>query len=77
MKLQILLATYNSENFLRQQLDSILAQDHQEFSVLLRDANSTDSTLEIISEYAGKYPEKIIFTGQEKAGACQKFRTAG
>ena len=73
MKLQILLATYNSENFLRQQLDSILAQDHQEFSVLLRDANSTDSTLEIISEYAGKYPEKIIFTGQEKAGACQNF----
>ena len=34
MKLQILLATYNSEKFLRQQIDSILSQDYQDFQLL-------------------------------------------
>ena len=73
MKLQILLATYNSEKFLRQQIDSILSQDYQDFQLLIRDAGSTDSTMQIISDYTRRYPEKICFTEQGKADACQNF----
>lgn len=73
MKLQILLATYNSEKFLREQLDSILAQDHQDFQLLMRDAGSTDSTLDIIKSYVERYPEKIFYIGQSKDNACRNF----
>ena len=73
MTVQILLATYNSEKYLAQQLDSILAQEFQEFEILIRDGGSTDSTLEIIREFCQKYPGKVTFAEAGKAGACQNF----
>ena len=43
--LQILLATYNSSRYLREQLDSILAQDCRDFELLIRDGGSDDDTI--------------------------------
>lgn len=73
MDLQILLATYNSSRFLREQLDSILAQDCRGFELLVRDGGSTDDTLEIIDEYQRKYPETIRFLEQKPASALENF----
>ena len=73
MQLQILLATYNSERFLREQLDSILQQDCQDFQLLIRDGGSTDSTLSIVQEYQTRSPEKIRLIGQERALALENF----
>lgn len=73
MQLQILLATYNSERFLREQLDSILQQDCQDFQLLIRDGGSTDSTLSIVQEYQTRFPEKICLIGQERALALENF----
>ena len=73
MQLQILLATYNSERFLREQLDSILQQDCQDFQLLIRDGGSTDSTLSIVQEYQTRFPEKIRLIGQERALALENF----
>jgi len=70
---QILLATYNSSQFLREQLDSILAQDRRDFEVLIRDGGSTDDTLEIISEYQRKHPETIRFLGHFSSRAPENF----
>ena len=51
-KIQILLSTYNGERFLREQLDSYLnLENYGEIKVLIRDDGSTDSTLDILSEY--------------------------
>lgn len=72
-KLQILLATFNSERYLARQLDSILAQDYQDFEILVRDAGSTDATLEMISDYQKKFPGKIVFVGQKRTNACESF----
>lgn len=58
-KLAILLATYNGEKYLRQQIDSILNQSFSDYMLYIRDDNSTDSTKNIIKEYVLKYPEKI------------------
>ncbi len=71
--LQILLATYNSSRFLREQLDSILAQDCRDFELLIRDGGSTDDTVGIIGEYQDKYPETIRFLGQFPARAPENF----
>jgi len=57
--IDILLATYNGERFLKQQIDSILAQSNQDWQLLIRDDNSSDSTVNIIKDYAGKYPQKV------------------
>jgi glycosyltransferase involved in cell wall biosynthesis len=57
--IDILLATYNGEKFLKQQIDSILAQSNQDWQLLIRDDNSSDSTVNIIKDYAVKYPHKI------------------
>lgn len=70
---QILLATYNSSLFLREQLDSLLAQDCQNFEILIRDGGSSDDTLEIISSYQTRFPGKIRFSGSAKASALENF----
>lgn len=58
--IDILLATYNGEQFLREQLDSILAQTYQNWQLFVRDDGSTDNTREIIKHYTQSYPEKFI-----------------
>jgi len=71
--LQILLATYNSARFLREQLDSVLAQDFRDFELLIRDGGSDDDTVAIVAEYQQKYPGKIRFLGRQKASAVENF----
>lgn len=59
IRAEILLATYNGERFIRQQLDSILAQDDERWHLTVSDDGSTDATPQILDEYAAAYPEKI------------------
>lgn len=61
MYIAVLLSTYNGENYLRIQLDSILSQTNKAIRVYIRDDGSTDSTLAIIEEYAKRYPSRITF----------------
>ena len=53
-KVLVLLATYNGEKYLREQLDSLFAQQGVEVSVWVRDDGSKDNTLEILKEYEAK-----------------------
>jgi glycosyltransferase involved in cell wall biosynthesis len=55
----ILLATYNSERFLQEQINSIFKQTFNDWKLYIRDDGSTDNTVAIINEYINKYPEKI------------------
>lgn len=50
----VLLSTYNGENYLITQLDSILNQSYINISILVRDDGSTDNTLKILEEYKNK-----------------------
>ena len=69
----ILLATCNSARFLREQLDSIVAQSFSQWHLLIHDAASKDETLQIIGEYRAEYPEKITFLGSAPATALENF----
>jgi len=71
--LQILLATYNSSRFLRAQMDSLLAQDRQDFEILVRDGGSNDNTMEILEDYRRKHPERIKILGRDTASAVENF----
>ena len=65
--LAILLSTYNGELFLSQQLDSILLQTHNDYSIWVRDDGSTDSTKEIIEKYKTLYPDKFNLVDWESS----------
>ncbi len=47
----ILLATHNSKKYLRDQLDSLFKQTYNNFSLIISDDSSTDTTLSLIDEY--------------------------
>lgn len=74
-KVNVLLASYNGEKFIKEQIDSILSQRTEGFELKLfvRDDGSTDSTLEILTGYekAGKLK---LFTG-ENLGFAKNFLT--
>lgn len=53
-KVDILVATYNGEKYLRDQLDSILNQTYKNIRVVISDDCSKDSTGDILKEYEQK-----------------------
>jgi len=55
----ILLATYNGEKYLREQLESLLDQTYTNWHLIVRDDNSTDNTPAILEQYQKLYPGKI------------------
>lgn len=55
----IMLATYNGEKYLEEQLESIINQTYKNWKLIISDDNSTDSTKQIIDKYISLYPNKI------------------
>lgn len=49
------MATYNGENFLKAQLDSLIEQKEVHVKILISDDGSSDNTLEIIEFYQEKF----------------------
>lgn len=74
-KVDILLATYNGEKYLDQQLESIFEQDYHDFRIIIRDDGSTDQTLNILSKWKGLYPQKIelVEDNLKNLGPTQNF----
>lgn len=59
--IDILLATYNGEKFIKELLDSLLKQKCEEdFCIRIRDDGSKDATCKILKGYQKQYPEKIF-----------------
>ncbi len=65
-EIEILMATYNGEKYVREQIDSIIHQTYENWKLLIRDDNSTDKTLEILKEYEKK--DKRIKVIEDKKG---------
>ena len=70
----ILLATYNGEKYLREQIDSLLVQSYQHWHLYVHDDGSTDGTLEIIRSYIQQHPDKMtLLDYPSQGGACRNF----
>ncbi|AZK48900.1 glycosyltransferase family 2 protein [Paenibacillus lentus] len=73
-KIQVLLSTYNGEQYLNEQLESLLAQQHVDLKILIRDDGSRDSTASIIEEFIRKYPQIIkLYIGENKGAKASFF----
>ncbi|WP_018616005.1 glycosyltransferase family 2 protein [Segetibacter koreensis] len=70
----ILLASYNGESFLSDQLESLQSQTYSNWNLFIRDDGSTDGTVAIINKYAAK-DKRISFLddGRKNLGSCQNF----
>lgn len=70
---EILLATYNGAQYLKEQLESIVKQDYEDWVVRACDDASTDDTYNILKEYQEQYPDKFILTRNEEGyGSAKK-----
>lgn len=74
-KIGIIMATYNGEKYLREQLDSIIDQTYNDWFLFVSDDNSTDGTNKILLEYKKKYKEKIFIysNNTDSHGAKDNF----
>jgi len=72
---EILLATYNAEKYIKEQINSIIAQKEVKWSVLARDDGSKDDTVFLLNEYENQYPEcfRVINDEKKGLGACGNF----
>lgn len=73
-KIAILLATYNGENYIQEQLDSLLDQSYQDFRIYIHDDESNDMTVDVLMKYKKMFPEKIeILEGKSTGGPKNNF----
>ncbi|MBS5932225.1 MAG: glycosyltransferase family 2 protein [Clostridiales bacterium] len=67
----IIMATYNGEKYIEEQINSILEQTYTEWRLYINDDGSTDKTKNIIKQYVRDNPDKILSLNSEV-----KFRSA-
>lgn len=58
-KVSVALRSYNQEEFLRESLDSVLAQNYPHLEIVVADDASTDGSVDLISYYQKKYPSEV------------------
>lgn len=63
MKIDILLSTYNGEQYLRDLLQSLKNQNFSDWRLLARDDGSTDKTPEILNAFAEKETGRVTIIG--------------
>ena len=72
-KIDILMATYNGEKYIKEQIESILNQTFTNFNLLICDDSSTDNTVAILEEYASKDSRIKIFKNKTNQGIIRNF----
>lgn len=75
-KVSIVMCTYNGEQYVKAQLDSILAQTYPLHEVIVQDDHSTDGTWEIVRQYAERYPVVSVFRNEADKGVNGNFFSA-
>ena len=67
------LPVFNGEKYLKQALDSILAQTYQDFEIIISDNASTDKTQQICLKYAAEQKRIHYYRNKENIGASKNY----
>jgi glycosyltransferase involved in cell wall biosynthesis len=59
----VLLSTYNGERFIREQLDSVLAQEGVDVSLIIRDDGSGGQMVSLLREYSARHAQLQLHVG--------------
>jgi glycosyltransferase involved in cell wall biosynthesis len=69
----ILVATYNGERFLRQQMDSLIGQTYRNLEIVVVDDASSDGTMAILDEYVQSYAHISRYPSEKNGGYIKNF----
>jgi len=72
-RVSIGLPVYNGERFLKEALDSLLAQTYADFELIISDNASTDQTESICRTYAASDQRIRYYRNKENVGAARNF----
>ena len=72
-QIDILMATYNGEKYLKEQIESILNQTYTNFRLIISDDCSTDRTRDIIKEFENKDNRIISYFQKQNLGYVKNF----
>lgn len=67
-KISVIIPSFNKKDFISKTINSIIAQNYPNFEIIIMDGGSTDGTLNIIENYAKKYPEIIRYQSKKDKG---------
>jgi glycosyltransferase involved in cell wall biosynthesis len=70
------LPVYNGERYMAQALDSLLAQDLEDFELIICDNASQDATARIAADYAARDPRVRYHRNQRNLGLVANFNRA-
>lgn len=59
-RVAVMMAVYNGENFLKDQLESIVNQTYKDWVLYVRDDGSSDGSVGILTSYANRFPGSIV-----------------
>jgi glycosyltransferase involved in cell wall biosynthesis len=65
-RVNIILATYNGEKYISEQIESIIKNSYKDWKLWIFDDGSTDRTGTIVESYIKKYPKQIHFHSNER-----------
>lgn len=68
MKISIITSTFNSAATIKDTLESVLSQSHQDFEHIIVDGASKDNTIEIIKEYEPRYKGRLKYISEPDNG---------
>ncbi|AVQ87627.1 glycosyl transferase 2 family protein [Plesiomonas shigelloides] len=73
----IAIITYNQKEFLKECIESCLAQDYPNLEIVVADDGSTDGTHDLLNDYDRKYPGKFVLRlSKENQGITKNSNAA-
>lgn len=72
--ISVVIPTYNRVRVAGRCIDSVLAQTHQDFELIITDNASTDGTWEVIQQYAAKDTRIRVFRNPRNLGPVENWR---
>ena len=71
-KVSVIVPVYNTEDYLRECLDSVINQTLKDIEIICIDDGSTDNSLTILKEYANKDSRIVVVTQRNKGGGAAR-----
>lgn len=76
-KVSVIVPIYNQLDFIRETVESVLAQDHPNIELVLSDDGSTDGTTDVLREYAEREPGRVkLVASEQNTGIAGAFNRA-
>lgn len=71
--ISVIMATYNGEKYLLEQLNSIVKQTYKNTEIIISDDASTDSTVEIIKQFSKVHNNVSFYINEKNIGVNKNF----